>query len=304
MNFQQKLLSTGASSTMFLAKPDSTIDSQASLDGLVNDVGNVHCNCACKEEISDLKSIIIIDPTGDLLLQISASCQGENGPFGPNHYRVSSRILRSKSNYFDRLLDPNKFGEGATFGYQVTKLRKSYPDMGSVPPSKLPVVRIFDAGSFPKRTRNTKTLTLFFNVLHDLGGNWLNNNISIGDLTLLAIVGDRFDALQSLKSSTSRDAWFKIPRNVATKSYAVKRSEEDIWRQGLFAGMLLGPDEWIRDYSWHLIMNGSILWLDSDDISSRVEMKVKEEGLWWNLPHGLEGDMIEVHLPHLMRLTT
>jgi len=240
-------------------------------------------------------SNVTIDVAGDLLLQIDDSSSGLNFC-----YRVSSTVLRRASSYFDTLLHPDKFNEGATFASRQAQLRDQYGEAFPFPNDDLPVIHIADIGPlFPLNTPNMHVLARFFNVLHQKESFHLPAGVpSATHMALLAAVADRFDAIRAVSDYIVKKGWHtdmkepnlrRIRRN--TKNSVVK-SKEIFWRQRILAGAILGVPGWVLHYGRLLIDSGSERWNVGTDQESTSMVDIATDGLWWDLPYGIEEELV------------
>ncbi|MCJ1315018.1 hypothetical protein MMC15_000332 [Xylographa vitiligo] len=232
-------------------------------------------------------NIIAIESDGDLLIKI----HGQPGE-ATLYYRVSSIVLQKASPYFDRLLDPKKFSEGAAFGTQIKILKESYPDVTMAPATALPIIHISDVGPIPARFPSKNVVTHFFDILHDTNSFWIMTGTLHNHIALLAILADRFDASKPVLGHITDQGWVHMHKetkeNKKEGSQSPARSKEILWRQRIFAGLILGVQDWVMSYSRLLIDAGSERW----KIASDAELNVDDEAPWWYLPRGLEGETV------------
>ncbi|MCJ1295564.1 hypothetical protein MMC34_007127 [Xylographa carneopallida] len=231
-------------------------------------------------------NIIAIESEGDLLIKIDGQ------PGEPSfYYRVSSIVLQKASPYFDRLLDPKKFSEGVAFGAQIEKLKESYPDITTVPAAALPMIQVSDVGQIPARYPSKNVVTHFFDILHDTNSFWIMTGSLPNHIALLAILADRFDATKPVLDYINDQGWThahkETKENKKESSLSSVRSKEILWRQRMFAGVILGVQDWVMSYSRLLIDAGSERW----KVASDTELKIDDEAPWWYLPRGLEEEL-------------
>lgn len=229
-------------------------------------------------------NIIAIDADGDLLLQIQSK-PGEEILY----YQISSNILRRASLYFNRLLDPEKFSEGAEFCTKLSNLMDVHSDVAQIPAVDLPVVHISDVGSFPARYPNKGVMTHFFDVLHGTNSFWVTTGSLPNHIALLALVADRFDATKPVLEHMVSQGWTQTVRDAKetkkTSSIVSSHNKEVFWRQRIYAGVLLGIQDWVMNFSRLLIDAGSKRWRLLVEEGSDIE----DDAPWWNLPRGVEG---------------
>ncbi|MCJ1387415.1 hypothetical protein MMC18_000258 [Xylographa bjoerkii] len=243
-------------------------------------------------------NIVAIDSDGDLLIQIHG--QHEEPTL---YYQVSSTVLQKSSPYFDRLLDPKKFSEGVAFETLLKGLRDSYPDVTMAPAAALPVIHISDVGQLPMRYPSKNVITHFFDILHDTNSFWAMAGSLPNHIALLAILADRFDATKPVLDHVTDQGWIhaykEIKENKKDSNQSSLRSKETLWRQRIFAGVILGVQDWVMSYSRLLIDAGSERWRTASD----AELNVDDDAPWWYLPRGLEGEMVLLVPSKLSRLT-
>ncbi|MCJ1283039.1 hypothetical protein MMC26_002366 [Xylographa opegraphella] len=243
-------------------------------------------------------NIIPIEPAGDLLIKV----HGQPGE-STLYYRASSTVLQKASPYFDRLLDPKKFSEGVAFRTQLKNLKETYPDVRMAPAAALPIIHISDVGQIPARFPSKNVVTHFFDILHDTSSFWIMTGTLPNHIALLAILADRFDATKPVLDHITDQGWthtHKEPKeNKKESSQSSSRTKEILWRQRIFAGAILGVQDWVMSYSRLLIDAGSERWR----IASDAELNVDDEAPWWYLPRGLEGEITLVIQSEVGELT-
>ncbi|MCJ1255122.1 hypothetical protein MMC24_002938 [Lignoscripta atroalba] len=230
------------------------------------------------------EAIQTISSDGNLLLRISDTRRGS-----VIYYRVSVVALREASAYFDNLLNPEKFSEGAAVKSRLTTLHEQYGTLSLIPSSKLPVVQISDVGQYPKSASNKAVVTQFLKILHDpLTADLTASNTSY--IALLAIVADRFADNAPVAAFVRQRGW-NDGRQAGSDAKEIKRNsatpgKETFWRQRLLIGLLLDFDDWVSRYSSLLINSGSDKWITGSPPSDR-----DADALWWSLPGGVEEEL-------------
>ncbi|KAK4932513.1 hypothetical protein LTR28_011400, partial [Elasticomyces elasticus] len=92
-------------------------------------------------------NITIISEAGDLVVHFRHNFQ----EWMEDHaYRVSMDALRNASPYFDKLLHPDKFAEGAAVEARQRTLREAHGSAGNALTAELPSVDILDIGRISK----------------------------------------------------------------------------------------------------------------------------------------------------------
>lgn len=235
--------------------------------------GNDHDNLLLSDDMSSTSAIIDICARGDLLLHV------EHHNNLAQVYRVSVAILRKASAYFDVLLDPNKFSEGAAVQKQLQELTRSHVNVASVPTSDLPHVSISDCGQVPEAKISESVFKLFLDILHNTATSACMPHTH--SIAILALIADRFDATGPVSLYVRNSGWKK---KKAKPEYN-RNSDlhiELLRRQKLLIGLLLNFQDWVYHYSSELIYQGSEKW--KSDLTD-----VEGEAPWWYLPNGVEG---------------
>lgn len=226
--------------------------------------------------------IVDIVGSGDLILQTA-----DNGCGTTHSYRVSTTSLRRASAYFDNLLDPRKFNEGATVNARLTTLQEKYSSVSQAPTTDLPFIRIADLGQLPKGACCGSTIERFLDILHATIPSLTTLAIpTTHDLSLLAIIADRFSSLSPISVYVKREGWHALKQEAKEfKRNTPAGDKESFWRQRFLVGALLNIEAWVTQYSSKLIVEGSSRWIQRDNTEDD-----EGEALWWNFPSGLEGE--------------
>jgi len=227
---------------------------------------------------TDEHGVVVISAShGDLILDIYT--EEGNG----SQFRVNTAALKSASRYFRRLLDPVMYQEGTLVSKQQEELRNQYSNITDAPSTDLPRVKIEDIGQTSSIKSIRPLMTDFLRILHDSVGTTTSHKILLKNIANLAIVADRFDAIEVVSRWAHDQGIFR--RAFATAS----RVTEEHLRQALLVGLLLGHSPWVCYYSAQLMVNGSVKWKGSDS-------EVGTEALWCDLPHGIEGVFSDSYL--------
>ncbi|KAH9869996.1 hypothetical protein J1614_006917 [Plenodomus biglobosus] len=229
--------------------------------------------------MSDDDEPSIIASGGDLILDVAQEEGGQRFS-----YRVDSKVLQEKSRYFENLLS-DRFSEGRQLAAALEGLKTDgHANMADVPVEKLPHVSIVNVG----RTAVTKAASLknlvadFLRALHGLDLNVTRPPVA--NLANLAVVADRFDAVACL-SAYVRKRYNLNALDAKTKGKSTPLTEDRI-RQKLFIGLYFDMPLWVTKYSKHLIMRDSLQW--------RPEAEEDHtKALWWDVPNGVEDEMIQ-----------
>lgn len=210
------------------------------------------------------------DPQGDLVLIIS------HGQLS-HQYRVSTTKLTSTSSYFSTLLS-GRFGESEKVQQAHFGLLKTYTRIADAPKSELPTIKIEDLGRI-SAVKSIATLCAdFLSILHEKS--LLSNAPSVAMLANLAIVADRFDALENVKSYMKRK---KILQAIDGKTTAKAENvfTEEKLRQRVLVATLLDHPPWMEKYTGRMICKGLVDHHETPGNSA----------LWWDLPSSIEDEL-------------
>ena len=219
--------------------------------------------------------IAVIATAGDLVLQVS---HGDE----TFRYRVSVASLTKTSPYFKNLLEGD-FGEGTQVQCKLKALDRD--KIAELPNDALPLVKIADLGRISKVTTIRNLVEDFLNIVH---GHGLLKPPPVSNHANLAIVADRFDCLPSLMAADRRLKLIQANekrRNSAPTSAKPAQDSEERTRQKLLIGILLDRPPWVSMASKRLIIGGSSRWT-----SEAVDET--DAALWWDLPRGIEEELI------------
>lgn len=224
-------------------------------------------------------SLHIVAETGDLVLQLEDVGLGLDEKF-----RVSIDCLRKNSQYYDSMLDAEKFGEGIAIKKKSEELSAKYGPSTTPPLDELPTITMLEIPEINHRVTSTITLMeLFLLILHGKTPTWpFRPPESMQSLAQLMLIADRFSAVEVTKR-------YVYENNITTSGYihslASARRKDLQLRCKLLAGLYLGESEWIRLGSAKLIVEGSHQW--SQGLNSRED--VGHVPAWYHLPGGFEG---------------
>jgi hypothetical protein len=223
---------------------------------------------------------LVITASGDLILDVAQEEDGQR-----YSYRVDSKILKEKSRYFENLLS-DRFSEGQQLSAALGALRLSgCSDIAEVSPEILPHISIVNVGriAISKISALQNLIADFLRAIHglDLGA----PNPPVANLANLAVVADRFDAVACLSKYVQRRKHFQAI-DAKSKGKPNPTLTEERVRQKLFVGLLFDHPPWVTKYSKHLLMRDSAQWRPG----------VEEDytrALWWDIPNGVEDEMIQ-----------
>ena len=221
----------------------------------------------------DEDGIIAIDEHGDLVVHIEhQTAQAKLA----QKYRVSIATLRTTSRYFASLLD-GRFGESAKIEQQHTILRQRYNSLDKAPSLELPSVYIEDIGRISAVKSIEALCTDFLLILH---GKDTLASPPVANLANIAIVADRFDALDAVRTYAARKRLIRGIDGKTTQKAEQGLTEERV-RQRLLVAVLLDHAPWVDRYSARLITKG---WVGKEADEA--------DAMWWNLPQNLEEELV------------
>jgi hypothetical protein len=230
--------------------------------------------------MSDEDDPLVIAPGGDLVLDVSQEEDSQR-----YSYRVDSKTLQQHSRYFENLLS-GRFSEGQhlSAALEVLKLGQ-HADIAQAPADILPHISIVNVGriAVSKSAVIKPLLADFLRAVH--GGDLAVANPPLANLANLAVVADRFDAVTQLAKYAQRRKYIQII-DARSKGKAAPTLTEERTRQKLFVGLLFDHPAWVSKYSKHLVMRDSMQWRPGAE-------EDHTKALWWDIPRGIEDEMIQ-----------
>lgn len=218
----------------------------------------------------------VVSPGGDLILDV---CQEEGGQ--QFSYRVDSKTLSESSRYFENLLS-DRFSEGQQLSAALEALKTStHSNIADAPADALPRILIVNVGriGISKGSNIQNLVADFLRAVH--GNDLAVANPPAPNLANLAVVADRFDAVESLSRFVQRKKYMQL-LDARLKGRPSTSLPEDRVRQKLFVGLLFDHPPWVTRYTKHLVMRDSIQWRPGAE-------EDHTKPLWWDLPNGVEG---------------
>ncbi|KAF2726366.1 hypothetical protein K431DRAFT_335754 [Polychaeton citri CBS 116435] len=229
------------------------------------------------DPIEEGSTISVIAPgKSDVVLQIKHEFPTRTAT---HSFAVASTVLLPSSAYFDRLFSPGRFGEGERLHSAHAALCEKHGTMWREAVSKeaLPVVQIEDLGRIANVNSIVPLLEDFFRVLHGLALS--SSQPPPANLANLAIVADRFDALEAVRDHVERKKIIRMLDNKTTPKIEASLTEQRV-RQRLLVGLLLDYPPWVEKYSAKVVVKG---WVPRD-----AEV---DSPLWWDLPGRVEEEL-------------
>ncbi|KAF3041055.1 hypothetical protein E8E12_000705 [Didymella heteroderae] len=228
----------------------------------------------------DEDDLLVIAPSGDLILNVSQEEGSQQ-----YSYRVDSKILQQKSRYFENLLS-ERFSEGSRLAAALKDLRLAgHASLEDAPVTSLPRISIVNAGriAISKASSIRNLVADFLRAIHGL--DLAVANPPVANIANIAVVADRFDAVESVAKYVQRKKFLQLTEAKA-KGRASPALTEERARQKLLIGLLLDHPPWVTRYSKHMIMRDSVQWRpDAEEDHTKA--------LWWDISNGIEDEMIQ-----------
>ena len=228
----------------------------------------------------DEDELLLVAPSGDLILDVSQEEGSQQ-----YSYRVDSKILQQNSKYFENLLS-DRFSEGQKLAAALKDLKLAgHASLEDAPIERLPRIPIVNAGriAISKASSIRNLVADFLRAIHGL--DLAVSNPPVANIANLAVVADRFDAADCMARYVQKKKFLQLTE-AKSKGRASPVLTEERVRQKLLIGLLLDHPSWVTRYSKYLIIRDSSQW--QPDV---VEDHTK--ALWWDIPNGLEDEMIQ-----------
>ncbi|KAH7071672.1 hypothetical protein FB567DRAFT_564489 [Paraphoma chrysanthemicola] len=230
--------------------------------------------------MSDEGDPLVIATSGDLILDVAQEDGGTR-----YSYRVDSKILQQNSRYFENLLS-DRFSEGQRWQADLEKLRLSgTSDVSAAAADLLPHITIVNVGriAISKESAIKTLLADFLRAVH--ASDLAVANPPVANLANLAVVADRFDAIACLTKYVQRRKCIQLIDAKSRGKPNPTLTEERV-RQKLLVGLLLDHPPWVTKYSKYLMMRDSVQWRPGIE-------EDYTKALWWDIPNGVEDEMIQ-----------
>ena len=228
----------------------------------------------------DEDELLLVAPSGDLILDVSQEEGSQQ-----YSYRVDSKVLQQNSRYFENLLS-DRFSEGQKLAAALKDLKLAgHASLEDAPIERLPRIPIVNAGriAISKASSIRNLVADFLRAIHGL--DLAVSNPPVANIANLAVVADRFDAADCMARYVQKKKFLQLTE-AKSKGRASPVLTEERVRQKLLIGLLLDHPSWVTRYSKYLIIRDSSQW--QPDV---VEDHTK--ALWWDIPNGLEDEMIQ-----------
>ncbi|KAI1456199.1 hypothetical protein F4805DRAFT_468256 [Annulohypoxylon moriforme] len=202
-------------------------------------------------------------------------------------FRVSLKVLKGQSKYFERLLTDSRFKEAKDISsaFASLTLRNVKPEIADV--NELPWIEIRDDDQATQYAHREGAFSDLLRVLH--GKEVATKQITMSFVTTLAVLADRFDCAPAVSKCLVGGLKFKWPvtnrKPLRDEVSVMSRNNEDILRQKILVSWLLGQPARLQAATKEIIMNGSCRWspFAADDEASSAT--------WWYLQDGLEQEL-------------
>ncbi|KAF2622469.1 hypothetical protein BU25DRAFT_209229 [Macroventuria anomochaeta] len=228
----------------------------------------------------DEDDLLVVAPSGDLILDVSQEEGSQQ-----YCYRVVSKTLQQNSRYFENLLSA-RFSEGQKLAAALKGLKLAgHASLEDAPIESLPRIPIVNAGriAISKVSSIRNLVADFLRAIHGL--DLAVANPPVANIANLAVVADRFDAVECVAKYVQRKKFLQMTEAKSKGRTSPALTEERV-RQKLLIGLLLDYPPWVTRYSKHLIMRDSVQW--GPDVEED-----HTKALWWDIPNGVEDEMIQ-----------
>ncbi|KAI2463210.1 hypothetical protein F4781DRAFT_437675 [Annulohypoxylon bovei var. microspora] len=202
-------------------------------------------------------------------------------------FRVSFKVLKGQSKYFEKLLTDSRFKEAKDISSALAtlKLRNIKPEAAEV--KELPWVEIRDDDQATQYAHRDGAFSDLLRILH--GKEVVTKQITMSFVTTLAVLADRFDCTPAVSKSVAAGLKFKWPitsrKPLRDEVSVMSRNNEDILRQKILVSWLLDQPARLQAATKEIIMNGSCRW------SPFAEDDERSDATWWYLQDGLEQEL-------------
>ncbi|KAI1101782.1 hypothetical protein F4804DRAFT_288379 [Jackrogersella minutella] len=202
-------------------------------------------------------------------------------------FRVSLKVLKGQSKYFEKLLTDSRFKEAKDISnaFAALKLINVKPEAAEV--KELPWIEIRDDDQATHYAHREGALSDLLRILH--GKEVTTRQITMSFVTTLAVLADRFDCTPAVSKYLVSGLKFKWPvtsrKPVRDEVSVMSRNNEDILRQKILVSWLLGQPTRLQAATKEIIMNGSSRW------SPFAEDDGTSDATWWYLQDGLEQEL-------------
>ncbi|TQS32019.1 hypothetical protein Golomagni_07680 [Golovinomyces magnicellulatus] len=158
---------------------------------------------------------------------------------------------------------------------------------GEATAENLPWIRITDDDEATKSAGRESAFEDMLRIIHQLAPRVTRAVMSY--VTTLAIIADRFDCSSIVSRAVNTDLKFKWPATTSrplVDEHGRHTEAEQVMRQKVLVSWLLGQPMRLHQSTRELVVRGSRLW------SPYHETEAGASASWWNLPDGLEDELL------------
>ncbi|KAK3985592.1 hypothetical protein QBC44DRAFT_334887 [Cladorrhinum sp. PSN332] len=207
-------------------------------------------------------------------------------------YRVQLDVLKQHSRYFDRLLNDTRFSEGRSIETAFQELSLKGVKPAEADAIDLPVVKIHEDDEASQSASQETSFEDLLRILHRKPT--VTKPVTMHYLAMIAVLADRFDctALVSKWLTVSKFKWPETKPKVSTSKDdgpALTKASEDTLRQKILVSWLLDQPLKLQASTRELIMYGSRRWAAVSEEDNQEDIP---SSAWWDLPEGLEGELL------------
>ena len=230
--------------------------------------------------------IMLIEPDGNLVLQLL----DQGGGTVVTRYRVSSEKLQKGSRYFDAMLAPGKFSEGAAIRSTLESLKQRYGgELDKAPASELPAVSFPEIEQLEVSETTVKAMDMLLLLMH--GYDDFAEKRTVKFLVHLTVLAEQVLAVEVGESYVRRYiAKFKQNPSFCTLS----KEEKEKIRQLIYLGYVYEDKQFFMRFTNLLIEYGPDSYADdTGDLpgtwKSLEASDTDTVAPWMRLPHDIEG---------------
>ena len=224
---------------------------------------------------------MVIERNGDLVLQL-LDRQGTS----LSRYRVSSKMLQKHSDYYNALLAPGKFSEGAKVQSELDSLKSRYSDdLSTVPHEMLPIISFPELEQLEISDKTIKAMDLLLLLVHELDD--LADKRSASFLAHLAVLAEQVIATEITKSYVIRYL-SRLGLNTAPHPLWTPKMDEERVRQYVYLGYIYDEPCVFLRMTFSLIEYGCNAEINME--SNRTGTAEKIIPPWMSLPYDIEGN--------------
>ncbi|KAI2632112.1 hypothetical protein GGR54DRAFT_18493 [Hypoxylon sp. NC1633] len=199
-------------------------------------------------------------------------------------FRVSLKVLKGQSKYFEKLLTDNRFREAKDISGAFAALSMKNVKPEAAEANDLPWIKIQDDDQATHYAHREVAFADLLRILH--GREVATKQVTMPFVTTLAVLADRFDCAPAVSKYLASGLKFKWPvtsrRPIRDEVSVMGRNGEDTLRQKILVSWLLNQPTRFHAATKEIILNGSRRW------SAFAEDDGTSDATWWYLQDGLE----------------